>query len=105
MPTKGLLSEAQRVRLAALPEMGHRELVRHYTLSEADLAAVSVRRGGANRLGFATQLCLLRYPGRPLRQGVEDLRVVDVGGGHHSGERHAAGARDDVTPGARPAPI
>ncbi len=69
MPTKRLLSEAQRVRLAALPEMGHRELVRHYTLSEADLAAVSVRRGAANRLGFAAQLCLLRYPGRPLRQG------------------------------------
>jgi len=69
MPTKRLLSEAQRVRLAALPEMGHRELVRHCTLSEADLAAVSVRRGAANRLGFAAQLCLPRYPGRPLRQG------------------------------------
>ena len=68
MPTTRLLSEAQRVRLAALPEMGHRERVRRYTLSEADLAAVSVRRGGA-RLGFAAQLCLLRYPGRPLRQG------------------------------------
>ena len=31
-------------------------------LSEADLAAVSVRRNAANRLGFAVQLCLLRYP-------------------------------------------
>ena len=39
---------------------------RHYTLFETDLEAVSVRRGAANRLGFALQLCLLRYPGRPL---------------------------------------
>jgi TnpA family transposase len=47
--------------------MDLREMVRHYTLSEADLAAVSLKRGSANRLGFAVQLCLLRYPGRPLR--------------------------------------
>lgn len=52
-----------------IPEMDTRELARHYTLSEADLASVSVRRGAANRLGFAVQLCLLRYPGRPLRPG------------------------------------
>ena len=69
MPTRELLSESQRARLTALPEMGPRELARHHTLSEADLAAVSVRRGAANRLGFAVQLCLLRYPGRPLRAG------------------------------------
>ncbi|MDP9458580.1 MAG: DUF4158 domain-containing protein [Actinomycetota bacterium] len=67
MPTREILSDAQRARYAALPEMDVRELVRHYTLSEADLTAVSIRRGAANRLGFAVQLCLLRYPGRPLR--------------------------------------
>jgi TnpA family transposase len=49
--------------------MDERELARHHTLSEADLAAVSVRRGAANRLGFAVQLCLLRYPRRPLKPG------------------------------------
>lgn len=69
MATRELLSSAQRNRLAALPEMDERELARHHTLSEADLAAISVRRGAANRLGFAVQLCLLRYPGRPLRAG------------------------------------
>ena len=69
MPTRGLLSEGQRARFSALPEMDSRGMVRHHTLSEADLAAVGVRRGAANRLGFAVQLCLLRYPGRPLRSG------------------------------------
>lgn len=67
MPTRELLSEAQRTRFSAIPEMSERELVRHYTLSEVDLTAVSIRRGVANRLGFAVQLCLLRYPGRPSR--------------------------------------
>ncbi len=69
MPTRELLSESQRARLAAIPAMEERELVRYHTLSEADLKAISVRRGAANRLGFALQLCLLRYPGRPLRSG------------------------------------
>jgi hypothetical protein len=33
--------------------MDDRKLVRSHTLSEVDLAAVSIRRGAANRLGFA----------------------------------------------------
>ena len=78
MPTRELLSEGQRARFTALPDMDGRELVRHHTLSEADLRAVSVRRGAANRLGFAVQLCLLRYPGRPLGAGeVVPLHIVE----------------------------
>ena len=69
MPTRSLLSKAQRERLSGIPETDGRGMVRHYTLFEADLEAVSVRRGAANRLGFALQLCLLRYLGRPLRAG------------------------------------
>ncbi len=69
MPTRKLLSEVQRVRFSEIPEMDARELARHYTLSEADLIAISIRRGRANRLGFAIQLCLLRHPGRPYRPG------------------------------------
>ncbi|MEO6878613.1 MAG: DUF4158 domain-containing protein, partial [Gemmatimonadaceae bacterium] len=36
------------------------ELIRHYTFSEADLSLIRQRRGDANRLGAAVQLCLLR---------------------------------------------
>ncbi len=43
--------------------------MRHYTLTEADLAVVLRRRGDDNRLGYALMLCFLRYPGRPLRIG------------------------------------
>jgi Domain of unknown function (DUF4158) len=62
------LSEAQIVALFD-PPTEQRELVRHYTLSEADLAAIRRCRGDHNRLGRALMLCYLRYPGRPLRIG------------------------------------
>ena len=42
-------------------------MVRHYTLSDADLAMIRRCRGDHNRLGYALMLCYLRYPGRPLR--------------------------------------
>ena len=44
-------------------------MVRHYTLSDADLAAIKRCRGDHNRLGYALMLCYLRYPGRALRVG------------------------------------
>jgi len=60
------LTEAQ---IAALldPPSDRRELVRHCTLSEADIAMIRRRRGDHSRLGYALMLCYLRYPGRPLR--------------------------------------
>jgi TnpA family transposase len=59
------------VQIAALfdPLTDQRELVRHYTLSEADITMVRRRRGDHNRLGYALMLCYLRYPGRPLHAG------------------------------------
>jgi TnpA family transposase len=51
------------------PPSDQRELVRHYTLSDTDLAAIRRCRGDHNRLGHALMLCYLRYPGRPLRAG------------------------------------
>ncbi len=62
-----LLSPAQRLRLTELPDpMDERELARHYTLSEEDLAAIGKRRRPETRTGFAVQLCYLRFPGRSL---------------------------------------
>jgi TnpA family transposase len=46
----------------ALPE-SRDELIRYYTFNETDLAIIRQRRGPANRLGFAVQLCYLRFPG------------------------------------------
>ena len=59
------MTEAQ---LAALfdPPTDQRELVRHYTLSDVDIAMTQRCRGNHNRLGYALMLCYLRYPGRPL---------------------------------------
>jgi len=39
------------------------DLIRHYTLTETDLVVIRKHRGAANRLGFAVQLCYLRFPG------------------------------------------
>ena len=62
MPRRSILSAAERESLHALPDTNE-ELIRHYTLSESDLSIINQRRGAANRLGFAVQLCYLRFPG------------------------------------------
>ncbi|MEA2727050.1 MAG: hypothetical protein QOD93_5080 [Acetobacteraceae bacterium] len=62
------LSEAQIATLFDPPD-DQRELIRHYTLSDPDLAMISRGRGDHNRLGRALMLCCLRSPGRPLRAG------------------------------------
>ena len=51
------------------PPTEQRDLVHHYTLSDADLTSIRRSRGDHNRLGHALMLCYLRYPGRPLRTG------------------------------------
>ena len=62
MPRRSILSAAERESLLALPDTKD-ELIRHYTFSESDLSILRQRRGPANRLGFAVQLCYLRFPG------------------------------------------
>ena len=63
MPRRSILSGAERNSLVALPDAKD-DIIRYYTLSEADLSLIRQRRGEANRLGFAVQLCLLRHPGQ-----------------------------------------
>lgn len=58
------LSEAERSRLsqfpAAIPES---DLIQYFTLTQADLKQIERLRRSENRLGFALQLCTLRYLG------------------------------------------
>ena len=44
-------------------------MIRFHTLGRDDLAAVAEARTPETRLGYALQLCCLRYPGRHLRRG------------------------------------
>ena len=68
MPRRRALSASQLETLLALPT-ANADLIRHYTLSPDDLAVIARRRRPHNRLGFALQLCALRYPGRLIRPG------------------------------------
>lgn len=68
MPRRGILSKSQRARFEALPT-DERDLIRLYSLSPKDQAEIRKQRQAHNKLGFAVQLCLLRYPGRSLISG------------------------------------
>ena len=68
MPHRSILSTAEQESLFALPESTD-ELIRHYSLNENDLSIIRQHRGAANRLGFAIQLCYMRYPGVILNIG------------------------------------
>lgn len=65
MPRRTLLSDTERDSLLVLPE-SQDDLIQQYSFTDADMALIRQRRGDANRLGFAVQLCLLRYPGYAL---------------------------------------
>ena len=58
MPRRSILSGAERDSFLALPD-NQEEFIRHYTFSESDLSLIRQRRGDANRMGVAVQLCLL----------------------------------------------
>lgn len=68
MSTRALLSIEQRDRLFAIP-VERAEMARHYVLGAEDLKLIGSKRRAPNRLGFAVQLCLLRYPGHGLGPG------------------------------------
>ena len=115
MARRQQLGEAQVTELFD-PPAEQRELVRHYTLSDADLAAVRRCRGDHNRLSYALMLCYLRYPGRALRAGerpppgvlgfvAEQIDVSpdtadDNGNAERSRQRHSIECQDRL--GLRP---
>ena len=68
MPARIPMTERQRTELLALP-VTEEEVVARYSLDDVELKAIARLRSPANRLGYALQLCCLRYPGRYLRRG------------------------------------
>jgi TnpA family transposase len=65
MGKRKLLKVQDRQKLFDIPT-DEDNLIRHYSLSPADRLEIELRRREHNRLGFAVQLCLMRYPGRVL---------------------------------------
>lgn len=62
-----LLTEEQRLELMEIPHnISEYEIGKHYTFSPYDIDIINKHRREYNRLGFAVQLALLRYPGWPL---------------------------------------
>lgn len=68
MPRRHILTARQKSALLDLPT-DEVSLLRYYTLADDDLANIHGRRRPENKLGFALQLCVLRYPGRTLFPG------------------------------------
>ena len=68
MTRRTILTDRQRSALFALPT-DDAQLLRHYMLADDDFGHINERRRPANRIGFALQLCALRFPGRLLNPG------------------------------------
>jgi TnpA family transposase len=65
LATRELLSPAQRLQFTEIPNsITTRDIARYYTFSNEELKIIKERRRPHNRLGFAVQLCYLRFPGR-----------------------------------------
>ena len=61
---KILLTEEQRLELTKIPDdIRCRKTAKYYTLNDFDIQLIHQQRKDHNRIGFALQLCCLRYPG------------------------------------------
>lgn len=89
MPRRLVLTASERESLFALPE-NQDDLIRYYTFNAHDLSIIRLHRGDVNRLGFAIQLCYMRYPGiilgfaeRPFGHLLNMVaRQLNIGAGH-----------------------
>ncbi len=68
MPARISMTGSPRDTLLALPD-DEAMVLRHHSLDVNDLTAINSGRTPETRLGYALQLCCLRYPGRHLRRG------------------------------------
>ncbi len=62
MPRRFIFSTNEINNLLSIPDTQD-DLIRHYTFSKNDLSIIRQHRGDSKRLGFAIQLCYMRYPG------------------------------------------
>jgi TnpA family transposase len=64
-----LLTPEERERLTRMPtDISEWDLGASFTLTPHDLEIVNQHRRDHNRLGFAVQLCVLRFTGWPLSE-------------------------------------
>jgi hypothetical protein len=71
------LNPEQRNALTHIPpDFSDREIARYYTFTEKERELVDRRRQASNRLGFAVQLALLKFPGRILMEVKEVPKPV-----------------------------
>lgn len=63
-----LTDEQRQIMMEISTDLDDRDLARYYTLTPEELELVNRRRRPANRFGFAVQLALLHFPGRPLAE-------------------------------------
>src|SRR3546814_9958400 len=89
MPRRHILSARQRSALLDLPT-DEAALLRHYILADDDLIHIDRRRRPENRIGFALQLCALRYPGRTLAPGELIPHTVSAFLGAQRSEEHTS---------------
>ncbi len=68
MPARIPMTTPQREAFLALPDT-EEAVLRFHHLDADDLVAIATARTPGTRLGYALQLCCLRYPGRHLRRG------------------------------------
>ena len=68
MAHRTILTARQRAALFDLPTDEAARLT-HYILDDDDIDYIRTRRHPRNRMGFALQLCALRFPGRLLKPG------------------------------------
>ncbi|MCY1663871.1 DUF4158 domain-containing protein [Chryseobacterium sp. SL1] len=67
MALRKILSEKEKENLIESPILKE-DIIRWYTLTESDIIIIEQNcRGTANKLGFAIQLCYLRFPGKVLK--------------------------------------
>jgi hypothetical protein len=96
MAKRKLLKVQDRQALFDIPT-DEDSLIRHYSLSPADRLEIEVRRREHNRIGFAVQLCLMRYPGRP-QASIRFRMVTPIAASECCARNERARNRGPMTP-------